>query len=255
LNYAYLAFDVLPNQLKTAVDGLKAVGIEGFNLTMPHKTAIMEYVDELTPAARLGHSVNTVYRRDGKYIGHSTDGVGYMQSLSDAGFQVTGHTMTLLGAGGAATAICTQAALDGMKEIHLFKRKNATFAKTVAFAEQITKETDCKVFVYEMEDKKQLRESIAQSILLTNATNVGMSPDVDASLITDASMFHPDLIVSDIIYQPRKTRLLELAQSAGCATLNGMYMLLFQGAAAFTCWTGHEMPIKEIKEKYFSETK
>lgn len=251
LDYVYLAFDVLPSQLKTAVEGLKAIHIKGFNLTMPHKTAIIEYLDELTAASRLCGAVNTVINDNGRLIGHTTDGTGYMRSVSYAGFQVTGKTMTILGAGGAATAICTQAALDGMKEIHIFKRNNTTFSKTEEFARNLTRHTKCNVQVFDLADTGQLKHSLSESVLLTNATNIGMEPDIHESLITDTSFFHPDLIVSDIIYHPGETRLLKLAKEAGCPTMNGLYMLLFQGAAAFEYWTGREMPIEPIRQKYF----
>ncbi|MCI8993548.1 MAG: shikimate dehydrogenase [Eubacterium sp.] len=252
LDYVYLAFDVPPVRLKAAVEGLKAIGIKGFNLTMPHKTAIIEYLDELTAASRLCGAVNTVVNHNGRLIGHTTDGTGYMRSVSDAGYQIIGKTMTILGAGGAATAICTQAALDGMKEIHIFKRNNATFQKTADFAENLTRHTKCSVQVFDLADTLQLKKSLAESVLLTNATNVGMEPDTNESLITDPGFFHPDLIVSDIIYHPRETRLMKLAKEAGCPAMNGLYMLLFQGAASFEYWTGREMPIEPIRQKYFN---
>ena len=123
LDYVYLAFDITEDRLKETVDGLKAMHCLGWNLTMPLKTAIIPYLDELSEASTLSHSVNTVVNDGGRLIGHTTDGVGYMDSLKDAGFSIDGGRMVLLGAGGAATSICTQAALDGVKEIFLFKRK------------------------------------------------------------------------------------------------------------------------------------
>ncbi len=251
LDYAYLAFEVRPEQLQTAFLGLKAIGIWGFNLTMPLKCAILPYLDALTPAARLSGSVNTVYQEDGRYIGHTTDGVGYMHSLLDAGYDIRGKKMTLLGAGGAATAICVQAALDGVSVIDLFKRKNASFIQTEQFCRQVAAETGCQIRLFDFADARQLKESIAESAILINATNVGMAPDTEHSPLTDASMLHPDLIVSDIIYNPRQTLLLRQAKARGCRCLGGLYMLLFQGAAAFHCWTGQEMPIEPIRQLYF----
>lgn len=253
LDYAYLAFDVSPAQLKTAVDGLVTVGIRGFNLTMPHKVAILEYIDELTPAAKLAGACNTVINDNGHLIGHTTDGVGYMRSCQDAGHDITGKKMTILGAGGAATAIITQAALDGVSQIDIFRRNRPdAYKETEHFAKMISTNTTCNVQVYDIADTAQLKSSLATSAILTNATNVGMSPTEDESPISDIRLFHPDLIVSDIIYNPRQTKLMTLAKSVGCPTFNGMYMLLYQGAAAFECWTGKEMPVKEIKEKYFN---
>lgn len=251
LDYVYLAFDVKPEQLKDAVKGLTAAGICGFNLTMPLKVHIIPLLDELTPSARLANAVNTVIVKDGALIGHNTDGIGYMRSVTDAGFDIIGKKMTLLGAGGAATAICVQAALDGVSSIDMYKRKNASWDNTLEFCQKITKETGCPIRLCDISDQTALRKSLAESAILTNATNVGMAPDTDASPVPDASMLPKELIVSDIIYNPRETLLLKQAKDAGCPSFNGLYMLLYQGAAAFTCWTGKEMPVALIKEKYF----
>lgn len=251
LDYVYLAFDVTPQHLKDAFAGLKAIGIKGFNLTMPLKTAILPLLDELTPAARLAEAVNTVFLRDGKYIGHTTDGVGYMRSVEYAGYHIPGRKMTLLGAGGAATAICVQAALDGVAAIDVFKRNNGSFAKADAFFRKLADETGCVVRLFDIADTAQLRKSLSESVLLTNATNVGMAPDTDKSPLPDISLLHPGLVVSDIIYNPRETLLMRQAKEAGCPAFNGLYMLLFQGAESFRCWTGREMPVELIKEKYF----
>lgn len=252
LDYVYLAFDVKPEVLKEAVTGLKAAGICGFNLTMPLKVHILPLLDELTPAARLAGAVNTVMVKDHRLIGHTTDGIGYMRSVSDAGHNIIGKKMTLLGAGGAATAICVQAALDGVSSIDMFKRKNASWDKAETFCSHVASETGCSIRLLDIEDTAQLADSISESDILTNATSVGMAPDSCNSPIPDAAMLHKELIVSDIIYNPRETLLMKQAKEQGCPTLNGLYMLLYQGAAAFTCWTGKEMPVDIIKEKYFS---
>ncbi|MGN0353038.1 MAG: shikimate dehydrogenase [Roseburia sp.] len=252
LDYRYLAFDVTPETLERAFTGLKALNVLGFNLTMPLKTAILPYLDDLTPTARLSNSVNTVYRDGERYIGHMTDGIGYMRSVTDAGFSIIGKKMTLLGAGGAATAILVQAALDGVKEIYVCKRKNASWDKTLALIEQINHETSCKVSLHDIEDSTELAQCISNSDILTNATNVGMAPDIENCPVSPDMLF-PELIVSDIIYNPRETKLIQYAKAIGCPTFNGLYMLLYQGAASFKCWTGMEMPIAPIKEKYFSK--
>lgn len=253
LDYVYLAFDVKPEQLKDAVCGLKAAGISGFNLTMPLKVHILPLLDELTPAARLAEAVNTVIVKDGRLIGHNTDGIGYMRSVTDAGFDIIHKKMTLLGAGGAATAICVQAALDGVSSIDMYKRRNASWDKTLEFCQKISAETGCSIRLCDISDQDALKESLADSTILTNATNVGMAPDTEVSPIGDISMLPRELIVSDIIYNPRETLLLKQAKEAGCPHFNGLYMLLYQGAAAFTCWTGKDMPIEPIKEKYFNK--
>jgi shikimate dehydrogenase len=249
LDYAYLAFDATEETFGDIITGLKAMNCRGFNLTMPFKTTIIPYLDELSPAAALSHSVNTVVNDNGRLIGHSTDGVGYMESVKDAGFSILGKNMTLLGAGGAATSICVQAALDGVKEIYVFKRRNATFDKVQSFCDDITAKTDAKVFLYDMADAAMLQNCLRQSAMVVNATNVGMGDDPHS--LIPKEMLYPELIVSDIIYHPAMTPLLRDAAEVGCPYFNGEYMLLYQGAEAFRLWTGTPMPIDDIKKICF----
>ena len=254
LDYTYLCFEVNEETLPAAVDGLKACGIRGFNLTMPNKNKIVELLDELSPAARLIGAVNTVVNDDGHLTGYNTDGVGYMQAVKDAGYDITGKTITIMGAGGAATAICAQAALDGVEKIHIFARETSRFwDRTQKLAENINSTLPCKAVLHENKDRAALAQAISESALLLNATSVGMAPNTEGTIIEDTSLYHPDLIVSDVIYNPRETRFLKEAREAGCRTFNGMYMLLYQGAEAFRLWTGKEMPVKEIKANFFAD--
>ncbi len=250
LDYAYLAFEVGNDGLEDAVKGLKAMQARGCNVSMPNKTVIHKYLDKLTPAAELAGAVNTVINDDGVLTGHITDGVGYMRSLSDAGFDVIGKKMTIVGAGGAATAICIQAALDGVAELSIFNQDDEFFARAEETVKKINEKTNCKAKLFRLEDKEALRAEIADSAIFTNGTGMGMKPYVGQTYI-EKDMLRPDLIVSDVVYQPAKTRLLELAEGVGCPTINGLGMMLFQGAEAFKCWTGEEMPIEHMKEFLF----
>lgn len=253
LDYAYLCFDVGTDRLKEAVEGLRAMGARGWNLTMPDKNLMCQLADKLSPASEISGAVNTIVNDDGVLTGYTTDGTGYIRAAEEAGFPLPGKVMTLLGGGGAATAILVQAALDGMKEIRVFNRKSPTFDRLSAIAGQLNRRTDCLVTVHPLEDTEDLRASITDSDILTNATNIGMAPHTDACPIPDASFLRPELIVSDIIYNPRQTKLLQMAKETGCPFFNGLYMLLYQGAASFELWTGREMPVELIKEKYFAE--
>lgn len=252
LDYVYLAFPTTIEQLTSTTDFLKQVGARGFNCTMPCKRIAAETCDELSPAARLMNSVNTVVIEDGKLIGHNTDGIGYMKSVQDAGHDIIGKEMTLLGSGGASSAILTQAALDGVTKIHLFARKGNSWNIIAKQVEQINAQTSCKVTLNELADETALKNSIQDSAILVNASSVGMAPNTDGCLIPEESYFHPELVVSDVIYNPRRTKLLEMAEMSGLATFNGMYMLLYQGAEAFRLWTGYEMPVNLIKKELFS---
>ena len=248
LDYAYLAFEVGNDQLEDAVKGFKALGVKGYNVSMPNKTVIGKYLDELSPAAQLCGAVNTVVYEDGKLTGHITDGIGYMRSLQDKGFDVIGNKITVVGAGGAATAICIQAALDGVKEIAIFNRKDEFWERAQQNVKNINEQTNCKATLYDLADKEALRREIADSYLFANATGVGMKPLEGQMVIPDESYLRPDLIVTDVVYIPTKTKLLEVAESVGCQYMNGLGMMLYQGAAAFKMWTKQDMPIEHIKE-------
>ena len=252
LDYRYLAFEVNETTLKTAVEGLKSLGARGFNLTMPCKNQMVSLCDELSPAAKLIGAVNTVVNNNGILTGHNTDGIGYMQSVKDAGFDIIGKKMTLLGAGGAATAILVQAALDGVSEISVFLRKTSRFYERAEItANALMEETDCKIKLCDFNDTELLRHELADSAILVNGTSIGMAPDVDACPIPSADLLPDGIIVSDIIYNPKETKLLTMAREKGLPYFNGTYMLLYQGAEAFRLWTGCEMPVDLIKNSFF----
>lgn len=254
LDYVYLCFDVTEDTLPEAVAGLKACNIRGFNLTMPNKNAIVSLLDDLSPAARLIGAVNTVVNDNGYLTGYNTDGLGYMQAVKDAGHDIIKKTVTVMGAGGAATAICAQAALDGVKRLHIFARPTSRFwQRTQKLVRTINETLPCEAILHENDDREALRQAVAESALLLNATSVGMAPDTEKTIIPETSVFRPGLIVSDVIYNPQETLFLRQAKEAGCHTFNGMYMLLYQGAEAFRLWTGQDMPVALIKEKYFSK--
>ena len=248
LDYAYLAFEVDNSTLEDAVKGLRALKMVGSNVSMPNKTVVGQYLDELSPAAQMCGAVNTIVNDNGKLIGHITDGIGYMQSLKDNNIDVIGKKITVAGAGGAAKAIEVQAALDGVKEISIFNIHDSFWGAAERTVQVIRENTDCVVNLYDLDDKEKLREEIADSYLFAQATGVGMKPMEGQSVVPDKSFFRPDLIVTDTIYSPRETALLKMAKEAGCKTMNGLGMMLFQGDAAFHLWTGKHMPIDHMKE-------
>lgn len=247
--YVYLAFEVDQKKLPDAIKGLRALGLRGSAVSMPNKQLVCQYLDKLTPAVEMSGACNTIANDDGILTGYNTDGIGYMRMLKEANVDIIGQKMTLLGAGGAATAIVVQAALDGVKEIAIFNQQDDCFPKITALAQKLNANTACKVTVFDLADKEKLREEIASSAVLCNATGVGMKPLEGQSLITDKTMLRADLVVTDCIYSPRQTKLLEIAQEQGCKTLNGIGMMLWQGAAQIKIWTGEDAPIDYVKEK------
>ena len=248
LDYAYLVFEVDEKNLKTAVEGLRALDVRGFNVSMPHKSAIIPYLDELLPAAQLCGAVNTVINDHGRFIGTSTDGEGFMTACREAGFDLAGKKVTLLGAGGAGTSIAMQAGLDGVRELSIFNRNDRFWQRAVENGEKLNAKTACKTSVYPLEDVERLQKEIDASDMLINATSAGFGEQIALSPIPETILLRSDLVVTDAIYMPVKTVLLERAEKAGCRIMNGLGMMLYQGAAAFKLWTGKDMPIEIVKE-------
>ena len=252
---AYLAFDIPLEQVKAGVDALKALHVGGFNVTMPDKTAVAGLVDTLSPAAKLIGACNTVtVEENGKLTGHNTDGIGFVRNLHEHGVEVQGKKLVVLGAGGAATAICVQAALDGAAEIAIFNRGQGQFfpngQRTVEKLAQAV--PSCKASITPLEDRVALAAAIQNCDILVNATKVGMKP-LDGETLVDPAWFRPELVVADTVYNPRETRMIQEAKAAGCkAAVGGIGMLLWQGVAAFKLFTGKDMPAQEVLEKFFS---
>lgn len=254
IDCCYLAYDVKLEETRQAIEALRLFNVRGFNITMPCKTAAVECCDELSKAAELIGAVNTVVNDNGKLTGHNTDGLGWVRNCRENGFEITGKKMTIAGSGGAASAIEITAALEGMREISIFARKKGSYANAEAVAEKIRANVPgCTVNLYDLADKERFYAEIADSDIFTNATSVGMKPMDDKTLIEDRSVFRSDLVVSDIVYNPRMTRLLTEAKEAGCKVIPGVGMLLWQGAEAFKLYTGQEMPAQEVMEKYFAD--
>ena len=247
-DYAYLAFEVGADEIEDAVKAIRTLKMRGSNVSMPNKTLVGQYLDELSPAAELCGAVNTIVNDNGHLTGHITDGIGFMQSLKDNNIDVIGKKMTIVGAGGAATAIEIQAALDGVSEIVIFNRKDEFWDRAVSTVEKINTRTSSHAVLYDLADLDKLKEEMDDSYLFVNATGVGMKPLEGQTYIPDKSFFRPDLIVTDVVYAPRETAMLKMAKEVGCKTMNGLGMMLFQGAAAFEMWTGKEMPIEHMKE-------
>lgn len=252
LDYVYLAFQVALEKVPDAITAIKTFKMRGSNVTMPCKSEVVKYMDELSPAARIIGAVNTIVNDNGKLTGHITDGVGFVRSLKEEGVEVKGKKITIMGSGGAATAIQVQCALDGSREISIFNIKDSFYERAKKNVETIKKEvSDCIVNLYDLNDTERLNEEIDSSDILINATLIGMHPNEDESNIKDTSVFRKELVVADTVYHPKKTKFLKDAEAAGCKIVGGLGMLLWQGAEAFKLYTGLEMPVDEIKELYF----
>ena len=251
-DYAYLAFEVGADEIEDAVKAIRTLKMRGSNVSMPNKTLVGKYLDELSPAAELCGAVNTIVNDNGRLTGHITDGEGFVHNLKDHGIDIKGKKITVAGGGGAATAIQVQCALDGAREISIFNIKDAFFERTLKTAEKIRAAVpSCVVNVYDIADTARMTAEIASSDIFANATIVGMKPMENESVVKDTSAFRPGLVVADAVYNPEETRLLREAKEAGATCIGGKGMLLWQGVAAFKLYTGKDMPVEEVKERFF----
>ena len=254
LNYTYLCFEIGNDKLKGAVDAIRTLDMRGSNVSMPNKKEVIQYLDKLSPASEMCDAVNTIVNDHGVLTGYTTDGIGFVQSLKDEGIDIKGKVMTLTGAGGAATPIAVQSALDGAKEIRFFNIKDDKWAQAEKNVKTIQEKTDCQVSLTELTDQEAFKQSIAESDIYCDATSVGMKPLEDKTLVSDPSWFHEDMVVFDTVYAPRTTKLMKVAQKAGVKhVFDGIGMMIDQGAASFKLWTGKEMPTDYIREIMFSD--
>ncbi len=247
LDYVYLAFDVPPNNLKKAIVGFKRSNIKGFNVTIPHKEAIIHYLNALDPLSKQIGAVNTVKNEGGLLLGRNTDAIGAKQSLLDAGFKIEGKKALILGAGGAARAI-SFALSEKIDEIFI---SNRTEERAIKLAKELQDKTKVQATGKDMSEKT-LR-TLANSVnILINTTPIGMYPKIDISPISK-ELLNENLFIFDIIYNPLQTRLLKDAKEIGSKTLNGLDMFINQGALAFEWWTGKKPNVKLMKEKIIEQ--
>ena len=241
VNGVYLALEIGSEDLEATVANIRRYNMFGINLSMPYKQEVIQYLDELTPSARLIGAVNTVVNKNGTLIGYNTDGKGFFKSLPS--FAIQGKKMTILGAGGAATAIIAQAALDQAEEIFVFTRQTS-YANTVSKMAAISRQAKSRIQVLNLEDLATLQEKINQSDLLINGTSVGM--DGESLPLVESIQLPAKILVADVIYKPFETPFLKWARSQKVEAVNGLGMLLYQAAEAFELWTGQPMPCQEI---------
>ena len=253
IDSAYLAFDVKEDGVQAALSAMRTLdGWDGSNVTMPCKRAVIPFLDELDPAAELMNAVNVIDKKNGKLNGYNTDGIGFMTNLRSYGVSDKGATMTLVGLGGAGTAILTQAALDGMSTIYAFARAgfDGAYERAQELIPRLIEKTSCNVELHDLNDAEDLKACIQSSDILAHATNVGMGEGNEESLIP-VEYLRPDLAVADVVYFPRETRLIRDAKALGCLTIPGLGMLLQQAAAGEKIWYGVDMPIEEIEQELF----
>jgi len=239
LDWCYVPLPVAPNALADAVRGLRALGLRGINVTVPHKQRLLELVDEISPAARAIGAVNTVVVRDGVLFGHNTDAAGFIRALREAGMEPEGRRVLVLGAGGAARAVVY--ALAGLaEEVTILNRTPDRAERLAADLMALGGRARLRAGPLTVE---RVRSAAPDVELVVNTTSVGMWPRTDATPWPEAVPFPVGAWAYDLVYNPRETLFLRRARAAGCLGADGLMMLVHQGAEAFTMWTGVEAPV------------
>lgn len=244
LDYVYVPFLVPKEALGRAIEGIRALGLRGLSVTIPHKVAVLPLLDKLDPLAEKIEAVNTIVNDNGVLTGYNTDASGFLQALAERSIKLEGKRAVILGAGGAARAICFALADQGASTKVLNRRSGMERARELT--SRVSELSRSKVRALEM-NEANLRTVIEESDLLVNATSVGMSPD-DGQTPVPGDLLRAGVVVFDIIYNPIQTRLLKEAEKKGAQTINGIDMLVWQGASAFELWTGAKPPVADMRK-------
>ncbi|MCW4630337.1 MULTISPECIES: shikimate dehydrogenase [Marinomonas] len=240
LDWRYINCEIQPDDLKNAVLGARAMNWRGFNCSIPHKVSVISHLDDLGESARIIGAVNTVVNRNGKLIGENTDGRGFVESVKSS-LELTNKRVVLFGAGGAARAVAVELALAGVAQIIIVNRnqeRGEELAKLVADNTSTGAEYHAWTKQYQIP---------VETDLVINVTSIGLYPNVDAELDIDTDSIKSSMVVADGIFNPPETRLIQTAKTKGCTTVNGLGMLVQQGAIAFEYWTGKTPSIEVMK--------
>jgi shikimate dehydrogenase len=246
LDFIYVAFSVHPENLENAINGMKAMGFKGMNVTLPHKQEIIKYIDEIEPIAQKIGAVNTIKNDEGILKAKNTDADGAKKSLLENGCEVEGKNVLILGSGGVARSITYILAEDADEIVvtDLIEEKALLIANEIKELMGVNIEG-------KFSSEKNIKNAIKNSDILINATPVGMTPKIDVTPIS-MDLLHPDLFVFDVVYNPLTTRLMREAANVGCKTLGGLDMLINQGVLAFEWWT-NKTPNKDLMKKKIIE--
>jgi shikimate dehydrogenase len=239
MDWVYLPFEVRPDELFSAITGIKALGFVGINCTIPHKEAVMEFLDEISPEAQAIGAVNTIHIVDGKLKGYNTDGGGFMRSVREIDSSgVSDKKVFIMGAGGAGRAVGVQSAIDGAATISLCDKDEE---RAELLTEHIRSRVNFKSAEFIPSERSKIAASLRDADIFVDATPLGMKEDDPLSI--EVKWLQPETLVVDLVYNPPKTLLLKGAEERGCRTLNGIGMLLHQGAKSFEIWAGVNAPL------------
>ena len=248
LDSIYLAFDVPPENLKNALNSVLALGLKGLNVTLPHKEKIIKYLDELSEEASIIGAVNTVVNDHGKLFGYNTDANGILETLLPFKDKITGTKVSLIGAGGSARAVIyTLLRYFKPEEINIINRTQQRADTLINYFSLKMRYDSFHSFELFPPDNVEI---LSNSGLVINSTAIGMVPDAEDTITDIPESFNEEQIVFDLIYNPSKTKFLQLAEEQGASVVGGMTMLISQAAKSFQLWTGVEMPVNEVRNKF-----
>jgi len=245
IDYVYLPFRVKKDDLGQAIAGARALNLAGLNVTIPHKVAVISFLDELDPIAERIGAVNTIVNDNGALRGYNTDATGFLQALLDKGIKPEGKKVVVLGAGGASRGISFILAESGANLVILNRQVEIEWAENLA--REISRAFKKETAALELNDAN-LAEALEGTDILVNTTSVGMSPETNETPVP-LRLLNSTPVVFDIVYNPIQTRLLREAQAAGASTISGLDMLAWQGALAFEKWTGLKAPLELMKKE------
>ncbi|MFQ6122417.1 MAG: shikimate dehydrogenase [Dehalococcoidales bacterium] len=245
IDYLYVAFKVSKEELGRAVEGVRALNIRGLNVTIPHKVAIIPFLDKVDPLVEKIGAVNTIVNDGGVLTGYNTDATGFLQALLKQGVEPKGKNIVILGAGGASRAISFILAERGANLVILNRELELDWAEELARRISQVFNQEVKALLL---NEDNLAKVLERADVVVNATSVGMSPNIDETPVP-ARLLKPGLIIFDIVYNPIKTKLLKEAEAAGAKTIGGLDMFVWQGALAFEKWTGQQAPFELMKRE------
>ena len=245
LDFLYVPFRVKREELGKAIAGMRALSIKGLNVTIPHKVAVLQFMDELDPLAEKIGAVNTIVNDDGLLKGYNTDATGFLQALLERGIEPEGKNIVILGAGGASRAVSFILADRGAHLVILNRLLELDWAEELAgrISQIFSKEVEALEL-----NRENLIKALGKADILVNTTSVGMSPNIDETPVA-SDLLRPSLVIFDVVYNPIKTRLLKEAEAAGAETIGGLDMLIWQGALAFEKWTGRKAPVELMRKE------
>lgn len=250
LDWAYVPLSVRPENLEPALKGLAGLSFKGTNVTIPHKQAVMRYMDELSDAARITGAVNTIQLRDGKFFGYNTDAIGFIHALQEARYDPKGMRVAVLGAGGAARAVVFALVRAGADSVIVLNRT----AKRGSFlVDDLAAAFPGSSLRFETLTPEALAALDEKVDLVVNSTSVGMHPNVEDSPWSVEVPMPAKIIYCDLVYTPLETVFLSHARAAGATTIDGLGMLVHQGAFAFKKWTGHDAPVEVMRQACLSK--